>query len=567
MTRFLPGIPIGVKIFGIATSMLSLLIGVAYINHDRIAQVNDELTDIADYITPVTERVARVNVYVLEQQLHFERVLRFYEMEPVDLEQVEQEMINFDQRGRLVDQEIEEAIALSQEAIDAARKTPNLIEFARLEPLLNILENEHQKLHDSSLVIFNLLQADKREEARLLEEQLEQYEEDFEQRSQSILFKLGEFTQNSTIRAEAQEQETIRVSWLLATVSSGIGIPFTILITFGLLSPVRKLIRGTQEVEGGNLDVQVAVNSKDEIGILADSFNTMLDEVLEKERIKVTFGQYVDPRIVETLIEKQGNVDTSNKQVMTVFFSDIAGFSSISEMLTPVGLVNLINQYLTLASEPITQYHGVIDQFIGDAVTAFWGPPFVGETDHAKLACFAALEQFTQLARLRRMMPDIMGFRKGLPEIQVRIGLATGEVVAGNIGSEQSKSYTVMGKAMQIAEQLESANKKYGTNILLMEETKVLAADAIETREIDWLDINEREKPVRVYELLGYRGELNPRITQLRDRFEAGLREYRQQNWEQAQSHFLACLHLKADDKPSGVYLKRIELENVECRM
>jgi adenylate cyclase len=287
----------------------------------------------------------------------------------------------------------------------------------------------------------------------------------------------------------------------------------------------------------------------------------MLNEVRQKERLKATFGQYVDPRIVETLVEQVGNIDTSNKQVMTVLFSDIAGFSTISEMLTPTGLVNLINQYLTLASEPITQYNGVIDKFIGDAVTAFWGVPFVGETEHAKLACFAALEQFTQLAKLRRMMPDIMGFRKGLPEIKVRIGLATGELVAGNIGSEESKSYTVMGKAMQIAEQLESANKIYGTNILLMEETKVLAGDAIETRGIDLLDLSDKDEPVKVYELLGYRGELDPTLIELRDRFEAGLREYRQQNWEQAQSHFKACLSLKADDGPSEVYLRRIFLQ------
>jgi len=561
MTRFLPTVPIGVKIFGIATSMLTLLMGVAYINHNRIAQVNDELTDIAEYTTPITEQVARVNVHVLEQQIYFERVLRLYETEPVDLEQVEQELVKFQKLGRLVDQEIEQAIALSQEAIEAAKQTRNLIEFARLEPLLEILENEHQKLYDRSIVIFDLLQANKREEARLLEEQLEAYEEDFEQHSQNILFDLGGFTQVSTVKAKEHEEEAVKVSWLLAKVASGMGILFASLVTFGLLSPVRKLIRGTQEVEQGNLEVEVAVNSKDEIGMLADSFNTMVDEVRQKERIKATFGQYVDPRIVETLIEQQGNVHTSNKQVMTVLFSDIAGFSSISEMLTPVGLVNLINQYLTLASEPITQHNGVIDKFIGDAVTAFWGPPFVGEKDHAKLACYAALEQFTQLAKLRRMMPDIMGFRKGLPEIKVRLGLATSELVAGNIGSEQSKSYTVMGKAVQIAEQLESANKTYGTNILLMEETKVLAADAIETREIDLLSLNDKDEPVRVYELLGYRGELDPTMIQLRDRFEAGLREYHQQNWEQAQSHFEACLNLKADDGPSRVYLKRIFLQ------
>ncbi|MBE9128761.1 MULTISPECIES: adenylate/guanylate cyclase domain-containing protein [unclassified Coleofasciculus] len=228
-------------------------------------------------------------------------------------------------------------------------------------------------------------------------------------------------------------------------------------------------------------------------------------------------------------------------------------------MLTPGGLVKLINQYLTLVSEPIVQNNGVINQFIGDAVSAFWGHPFVNENDHAKLACYAALEQSNQLNKLRRRMPEIMGFRKGLPDIKVRIGLATGELVAGNIGSEQSESYTVMGKAVQIAEQLEGINKIYGTTILLMEETKTLAAETIETREIDRLYLEDRNEPVGVYELLSYAGELDPKLEEWRDRFEVGLKEYRQQNWEQAQSDFKACLHLNADDRATQLYLKRIE--------
>ncbi|NES98257.1 MAG: adenylate/guanylate cyclase domain-containing protein [Desertifilum sp. SIO1I2] len=318
-------------------------------------------------------------------------------------------------------------------------------------------------------------------------------------------------------------------------------------------------MKGTQAVEQGNLEVQVAITSTDEIGILSESFNLMLDKVRQKERIKATFGQYVDPRIVEELIHQKTSNNTTNKQIVTVFFSDIAGFSTISEMLTPGGLVKLINQYLTLASEPIAQNNGVINQFLGDAVSAFWGYPFVNENDHAKLACYAALEQSNQLNKLRRMMPETMGLRKGLPEIKVRIGLATGKVVTGNIGSEHSKFYTVMGKAVQIAEQLEGMNKIYGTTILLMEETKMLAAEAIETREIDRLYLGDRNEPIGVYELLSYAGELEPKLAEWRDRFEVGLREYRQQNWEQAQSNFQACLHLKADDKPTQLYLKRIE--------
>lgn len=558
MARFL-SIPIGFKIFGAATSMLTLLIGVAYINHSRIAQVNDELSDIAHYLTRLSKLVTEVNVHVLDQDIYFERVLRLYETEPLDLKQIEQEQKKFEEPGLQIDQVINKAIKLSEDAIETADNNDDIKEFSRLAPLLEQLENDHQKLYDRSLVIFNLLKKGKREEAELLHDQLEDYEEDLNQHSQHILSELKNFNENSTRRAQKNQQETIRISWFLAGIASGVGIFFSSIITLGITRPVKRLVKGTQAVEQGDLDAQVTIISGDEIGILSKSFNLMLDNIRKKEQIKATFGQYVDPRIVERLINQKKSNTTTNKQVMTVFFSDIAGFSAISEMLTPGGLVKLINQYLTLASEPIAQNNGVINQFLGDAVSAFWGHPFVSENDHAKLACYAALEQSNQLNKLRRMMPEIMGFRKGLPEIKVRMGLATGELVTGNIGSEHSKSYTVMGKAVQIAEQLEGMNKIYGTTILLMEETKILAAEAIETREIDRLYLGDRNEPVGVYELLSYAGELDPKFAEWRDCFEAGLREYRQQNWDQAQSDFQACLHLNADDKATLLYLQRME--------
>lgn len=552
-------LPIGTKIFGVATSMLALLLGVTYLSYIRIRQVNQELTDIAQYLTPITEHLATINVHVLEQELNFERMLRYYETEPLDLKAVKAESAAFEARGRQIDAEIAAATELAEAAAQRAYTLDNAIEIARLRPLFAVLGDDHQQLHDHSLAIVELLEAGEQYEAELLDRQLEGFEDDFNTRLQDILFQIGGFIEGSAAQAQAHEQQTLRASWWLVAIATGVGMVFASLVTAGLVRPVRRLVAKTQSVERGDLDVELPIASYDEVGRLTASFNTMVREIREKERLKTTFGQYVDPRIVETLMAQQTLADSGQRQVMTIFVSDIAGFSGMGEYLTPAGLVTLINHYLTLASVPIQEHLGVINQFLGDAVSAFWGPPFVGETEHAKLACYAALEQFDQLAKLRRTLPDLMGIRKGLPDIQIRIGLASGEVITGNIGSEQSKSYTVMGAAVQIAEQLENANKIYGTRILINAATRELASEAIETREIDAISLKEGNDPEPIYELMGIAGSTDERLLALRNGFAKALLAYRAEQWAEAQAQFRACLAEVPEDGPSRYYLQQID--------
>ena len=559
-------IPIRTKLFGVATSMLALLVGSTAYNYSRVRLVNQELIDIAVYLTPLTEYVAEVNVHVLEQEIHFERIVRIYEREPVDRAYLEAELAKFEERGAWVDEEIHEAIALTQMALENTYIDENRVEFAQFMPLLTVLEEDHGRLHDYSLRIVDLLDTADKENAELLYEQLIAYEDAFDQRIENLLLELGRHTEVAALDAKAHEQAALRKGWQIVGVASGIGLVITSLVTASLLRPVRQLVASSQSVEQGDLDVELSVLSKDEIGTLTDSFNAMVADIREKERIKATFGQYVDPRIVETLVlgqqdqdATQGNIQQGQKQLMTVFFSDIAGFSTISELLTPAGLVTVINEYLTLASIPIKEHKGVLNQFIGDAVSAFWGPPFVGETEHATLACDAAMEQFNQLAKLQRMLPDIMGVRKGLPQIKIRIGLATGEVVAGNIGSENAKSYTVMGPTVQLAERLEGASKQYGTQILMAEATYELVKDTIVTREIDQITVPGYDQPIRIYEPLGYVGDVTDEVMVLGDRFQSALDAYRRQQWQQVNELLNHCLQIQPEDGPSRYYLKKIK--------
>src|SRR6185503_3776626 len=147
------------------------------------------------------------------------------------------------------------------------------------------------------------------------------------------------------------------------------------------------------------------------------------------------------------------------RREMTILFCDMDGFTSFSEGMTPSGLVTVLNRYLSVISDPVRRNDGIIDKYIGDAVMAFWGPPFTGATEHARLAALTAVEQLAAVAAFQSELPELIGIRRGLPQLEARIGVATGEVVVGNIGSEQTRSYTVIGDTVNVASRLEGACK------------------------------------------------------------------------------------------------------------
>jgi adenylate cyclase len=160
---------------------------------------------------------------------------------------------------------------------------------------------------------------------------------------------------------------------------------------------------------------------------------------------------------------------------------------------------------------------------------------------------------------LRQMLPYIMGMRKDLPRINLRMGIATGDVTVGSIGSEYSKSYTVIGDTVNLASRLEAVNKEYGTQMLLSEETWKMAQDAIEARELDCIQVAGKSEPVRIFELLERKGQLNDKARSLRDHFAEGLALYRSQSWDLAQARFSECLKINPADRPSKLFIARLQ--------
>jgi class 3 adenylate cyclase len=235
------------------------------------------------------------------------------------------------------------------------------------------------------------------------------------------------------------------------------------------------------------------------------------------------------------------------------------GFTSLSEGTTPQGLVKVMNHYLSTMSGPIRSHRGIIDKYIGDAIMAYWGPPFTEHSEQARLACLAAVEMADRGTALRTELPELLGVRTVPSDCEVRIGIATGEVLVGSIGSEFMMSYTVMGDAVNLASRLENANKFYGSHSLASEAAITAAGDAIEAREIDRLVVAGQTRPETVFEIIGRAGELTEQQQVLLGRYAEGLAAYRARRWDEARRAFQAALEAVPGDGPSMAMAQRVE--------
>lgn len=275
----------------------------------------------------------------------------------------------------------------------------------------------------------------------------------------------------------------------------------------------------------------------------------------QRRQIKQVFSHYMSDVLIHDLLSHPEKLRLGGeRRVLTVFFSDLAGFTTLSEKLAPEEVVILLNRYLTAMTDIILESGGLIDKYEGDAIMAFWGAPVLQE-DHAVRACFAALENQARLIELREEFA-----RTGLPPVHARIGINTGEMIIGNMGSSQRFDFTVIGDSVNLASRLEGAGKEYGTRILISEDTFRQAQHAVEVREIDLLRVKGKEVPVRIFELLCRKGELDARGEEVRALFAGGLALYRRREWERAEAAFTRVLEIAPEDGPAKTFQRRCEM-------
>jgi class 3 adenylate cyclase len=550
---------IGLKIFGVAMGLLSLMVLAALIGLRMTRTVDDELGELVNDYFPAYAALAQASTYAEQRSAYIRRLMLAFAEHPRDEGKISELHRRVLAASAASDEGIAETRRLLNRQIADAFSVDDDVSLGRLDTQIGFLQEQRKRSAAVFLKLFDAARNNRDAEADSLLDELDTILDDFEHRITADQAEMRRLAEEAVHGTRTYQRHVVEMSLLLVIAAGLLGVTVAAAVTTGLVRPVRRLVAGTAAVEGGALDTVIPVTSHDEIGNLTVSFNNMVGELRIKAQIREVFGKYVDPRIVAGLLDHPEATDPrASRRQMTILFCDMQSFTSFSEGITPAGLVTVLNRYLTVISEPVLRNQGIIDKYIGDAVMAFWGEPFTDADEHAQLACFAAIEQLAAVPGFQKELPDLTGLRRGLTPINIRVGIATGEVVVGSIGSEVTRSYTVIGDTVNFASRIEGASKAYGTRVLISEATQRLAAEAVETREIDSVLVVGKSEPERIFELLGRKDQVGADRLELRDTFVRALSAYRAQQWDVAESGFRQCLSIVPDDPPSKTFLARV---------
>jgi len=550
------GASLRAKIMSGVLALLVLFAGALGITLFLIQDSSMELAAIEEYHIPLTKGMNELDIYTFEIEILVHQV--------VNGNRSRETALRWQQRAY----ELRDTVnRIFKESVDLAERGSNderndlsdRLGMAKLIGTVRTLEVGTQEYMKFATAAIDLAMEGKNAEAKKALEEMLRYE-DLNPIYTRVRTKAGELMAASLEETNQNIQYVIRANLALFAIAGVLGLLVFLVITGRLQTAFRRLAAAFRQTAKGELSDPLPVTSQDEIGDLTTSFNQMVEQLKSKEKLREAFGQFLDPRIVANVVDASSGQlkEVAERRSVTIFFSDISNFSGIGEQLTAGNLVRLLNRYFTASTEGIRAHHGIVDKFIGDAVMAFWASPFSEGETHALDGCHACLDLRDAFAKVGREISEITGLRRNVPKFHVRMALATGDTVIGTVGSDTTKSFTVIGDTVNIASRLEGVNKIYGTTILLNEECYHLAETGIEAREIDLVTVFGKVEPVRIYELQGRQGSLSPTLAKLNNVFADALQLYREQKWKEAESAFRECLKIRENDGPSLEFLTRI---------
>jgi len=347
----------------------------------------------------------------------------------------------------------------------------------------------------------------------------------------------------------ALKQVHLRHMWLLE-----IGALFLTVILVGAVFEVSIMV-----FSNSNILINVVNPS---LAIVFAYFGTAVYQYLterqQKAVIKNMFGHYINPAVVNELVSNPEKAKLGgDRRELTVFFSDIANFTTISEQYhtKPEGLVTLLNEFLDEMTRIVLKYEGTLDKYEGDAIMAFWGAP-IPQKDHALRTCFAALDMQKRLEILRPKW-----IKEGKPPLTVRMGINTGIVIVGNMGGKDRFDYTVIGDSVNLSSRLEGANKQYKSNIMISDFTYTHVKSKVIVRELDLIQVKGKTEPVKVYELLGTTDMvMTENQKQALEMYHEGLKLYRSRKWEEAIAYMQQAYSLDESCYVAQIYTERANL-------
>lgn len=291
---------------------------------------------------------------------------------------------------------------------------------------------------------------------------------------------------------------------LIVLLTSILGIWF---FSMSISRPIRSLVKATNQIEAGNYSIDLKPKTKDEIGLLTSSFVNMSRGLLEKERLKETFGKFVNKEVAQRAASGELKLG-GERRIATIFFSDIRSFTAISENMSPEDVVEFLNAYMTRMVDCVEVTYGVVDKFIGDAIMAVWGCP-ITQGSPMRDADFAIRASLM----MRRSLMDFNKDR-GTPDkpiLRIGCGINTGYVLAGQIGSAKRMEYTVIGDSVNTASRIEALNKPFGTDILISENTYKLLKDRIIVEPMQPIKVKGKVAPLQIYAVINYKNAEGPK--------------------------------------------------------
>ena len=279
-----------------------------------------------------------------------------------------------------------------------------------------------------------------------------------------------------------------------------LGIIISLFLVNHIVTPIKMLVKGVLEIGKGNFDTQVDVKVKNELGELTNAFNDMAKSLKEKEMIKGAFSSYLSEEVLnDVLVQlKTGKLKLGGEKMrVSILFSDIRGFTSMSEKLSAEDVVHILNEYFDNMTEIVQANKGMVNKFIGDAVMAIFGAP-VRVENSSFMAVKSAVEMHAKLKELNEKFKK----EKGIA-FNIGVGINIGEVIVGNIGSHKHLEYTVIGDAVNVASRLESLNKQYKTGVIVSEDSYNEVASLVEAKDLGLANVPGKQKPIHIYEITG----------------------------------------------------------------
>ena len=543
------------KFLGVAAFFVVWLVVATGFSVIQSLGINGDLEAVSRYVTPVKDSLSDVRARQLEQISLIDRYMRVVERDGPQTSLLNGLEIEIEAKQTQIEQAFRKSFTFA--ALGRAQASGHFDEGVRLDHDVRMREFADVSAQFSLGVerLLDQVSEGNLPDAGAQEKTVRGLHRIIVLNLRNEIRLLEDYAADTVENVSKREDFLIQAEFIMMLAAVIIGISLAYYMAHAVVIAVRKTTNALNSVQSGKLDTKLEFSTKGDFGRMADAFNRMTRELRVRFRMRERFGKYVDPKVINNLINQETALENSEKRVMTVSVVNLTGFDWLAEHTPPEKLVDFLNDYLTAMTEPIANQSGIIDNFVGDRVIGFWGPPFCGEGAHAKHACQAALEQVARFNALKTKYADLIGDHG----LEIRVGIATGEVVVGSIGTDKSRAYTVVGDCVNYANRLEKANRVYGTQILASHETASMASGEVEMRDLDHVVLLGTEKVVFLYEVLAPGGQLSDERREWRSKYETAMAHYRDGNFDAARPLYEEVMEFDDSDFAAQLMMNRME--------